>query len=244
MSNSVLSEFEFMIDDDVPDFEKESAELIAKARQIQRVRTLNGIDTRKISEHLRFNATANIPWQHVTLNVTPSLFGDINNDRITDFVVFDFVEEIETNLNNTLGIINNSFRNRIEHLTITKNVKIINSYSFAFYKNLKAVEFEENSQLWCIGQSVFEHCVKLKTLDLSNCSELEFIPGNLVRDSAVMNLSLSTGVKRIVQGAFDDSSVKYIKIGKDKYKINDFLQQLEFNNYEAFWDNPLSNYEF
>ena len=105
----LINEFEFLINEKAVDPVAESAQLINKAKQIKSIVTINGIDTEKILRHLRFNETERMPWEHVTLVITPDLFNDINSERSTDFVMFDFVEEIVCNVDSHLGVIENSF---------------------------------------------------------------------------------------------------------------------------------------
>lgn len=243
MNSEILSEFEFLIEDEFIDYEQVSKELIARAKSINGIKTLNGIRTDNILKHIKFNETANIPWSHVTLSVTPDLFDDMNNERISDLVVFDFVEEIESNINSKLGIVNNSYRNKVKYLTIPSSVKVIGSWAFSFYKNLKTIKFENNSGLRCFGQGAFANCKELKTLDLGMCEKLEIIPNYTVSGSAVTQVILPLSIKQVMPKAFDDSSVKHILIGNERYKIEDFIERLTYNNFEAFWGG-IMGYEF
>lgn len=243
MNKGILSEFEFLIEEEVIDYEQVSKELVAKAKGIGGVKTLNGIKVENIVKHMKFNETANMPWSHVTLSITPDLFDDMNNERISDLVVFDFVEEIESNLNDKLGVANNSYRNKVKYLVFPSSIKVIGSWAFSYYKNLKTIKFETNSGLRCFGQGAFANCRELKTLDLGECNKLEIIPNYAVYGSAVSQLILPLSIKQVMPKAFDKSSIKHIIIGNERYEIDDFIERLTYNNFEAFWGD-ITGYEF
>lgn len=226
----LLNEFEFLINEKAVDPVAESTQLIKKAKQIKSIGTINGIDTEKILRHLRFNATEKMPWEHVTLVITPDLFNDINSERSTDFVMFNFVEEIESNVDSHLGVIANSFKNKVEHLTITKNIKIIGDWAFAFYKNLKSVSFETGSKLTSIGKYAFSYCTKLIKLDLTNCKSLVDLPNYLMHSSGVKELRVTADINGVNPEVFNGSNVKYIYVGESKFLVQEYFErQARFN---------------
>jgi len=56
--------------------------------------------------------------------------------------------------------------NFIETLTIPSGVEVIAPYSFAYKTNLKEIKFEDNSLMYYIGDSAFNGCIGLTSLNI------------------------------------------------------------------------------
>lgn len=242
----VNSEFDFLMAEKAEelDIEVNSKCLIEQAKKIRERKTIYGIDSNVIYNQLYFDATDCMPWKHVTLRIDTSKLYDINKEGIREIRVFDFVQELDClpNLELCLGF--NCYKsNKIGNITIAPNVVVINNKTFAFYKRLKKVVFEDNCSLIRIGSEAFAYCESLKELDFRNCKYVEDIPSNLIYGSGVKVLKLPSSVKHIDEKAFEHSVLEKIYIEDEVYNIDDFMQMLKSNGYNAFWEDT-DNYDF
>lgn len=240
--NTISEEFkEFTSEEEIVEQLKtsyiiDSLTYISKAKECMRQETLYGIYTSSISKTLKYSSTDVIPWEHVTMYLDTTKLNDISGQKIREFRVFDFVEELNTIPNTEFGFgFNNSHRNLLESLVIPENVLVINSKTFAFYKKLKSITFEDDCKLLKIGTQAFAYCEKLHTLDLSKCEYLEELSEDMLYGSGVTILKLNTNIKKIPECAFNNSKVKTVIIGDTRYKLSELLDMININNGEPFW---------
>jgi len=246
VSKLIGNEFDFLLEneDDIDiDYEADSINYIIQAEKLKNKDTVYGIKAEQLFELFCFNKTVIMPWKHVTMYLDTSRLNDINGDRIVEFSVFDFVEELNTFPNEHLGFgYNNSHRNMLTSINIPKNLVVINDNVFAFYKRLKNITFESGSKLLRLGARTFACCEKLTKLDLSKCEFLDTIPEMLLYESGVKELCISSNITNIHKRAFDGCKLSTVYVDDDKFTFEEFMARLIENNYEPFWGT--ASYDF
>lgn len=225
-------------------FEDISKKYIAIAQNIDKISTYYGIRTDRLKSTFRYGKTKLLGWEHVTMLLDSNKLSDISGTPAEDLRVFDFVEEIDTiKDSNGLGY-NNCLSNMIKTIVIPKNVTVINSTVFAFYKKLTTIIFEEDSDLMFLGSNQFCHCNKLTSVDLTPCKQLEHLGKGMFSGSGVKTVKLPSSIRTIDPSAFAHSDVKTVYIDNNKYTINEFMDELKNSNYSAFWYTGIEGFDF
>jgi len=240
----IVSEFEFLESTEhEPSLEEESQKFVDYANQFLCKseqfpnKSFQGISVLSICNGINICESSIMPWEHVKFTLNVNELKDLNGDRLVDFSIPFFVEELES-IGDKAGTefgFNQTGHNNLRNISIHKNVMIINSETFLLYRKLENVIFEKDSKLLYLGPQAFLGCKMLHKVDLRNCEELETLANNLFTDSGVEIVKLNSNIQTISKRAFEGSIVKYVYINEHKYKIDDFIERLENNNYEPFW---------
>ncbi len=106
---------------------------------------------------------------------------------------------------------------RITSITIPASVQYIGNSAFNGCKNLEEVVFAENSQLKLIDTAAFNECTKLSVLDLPESTEQ--IGNYAFRDTRLTHLHFSEKLKKVGNGAAQDSDIKKITIDENNTHI-------------------------
>jgi len=240
----IVNEFEFLESKEKEtSIEEESQKLVDYAKQfIDKSnqfpnKSFQGIPVANICKCIDICESSIMPWNHIRFTIDVESLKDLSGNRLIDFSIPFFVEELEGlgNKAEAESGYNQTVHNGIKSISIHKNIMIINSETFALYRKLENIIFEKDSKLLYLGPQTFVGCKSLHKVDLRNCTELETLANNLFTDSAVETVKLNSNIQTISRKAFDGSLVKHIYINNHKYKTEDFIQRLENNNYEPFW---------
>lgn len=191
--------------------------------------TINGIIADNVVRILSTAPTDLIEYGHVSIKMNTDSLCYLGGTLVRDFRVFDFISEIFSGDNV------NQF-SCIENIVLPKSVEVINSEAFYNYHFLKNVIFEDNSELRYIGPGAFMYCTKLFKLDLSACEKLEVITDNIFACSGIKTVKLPDKLREVSNKAFDNSNVTSVIVGGTKYRLSEFMDALEKNNYHNFWD--------
>lgn len=241
---AIVDEFEFLEPEEKEtSIEEDSKRLVNYARYfIEKSNkfpneSVQGISVTNISKGITICESNIMPWEHVKFTLNVDELRDLNRDKLVDFSVPFFIEELES-IGDRAGTefgYNQTCHNNLRSVSIHKNVMIINSGTFLLYRKLENIIFEKDSKLLYLGPQAFVGCKSLHKIDLRNCTELETLANNLFTDSAVEVVKLNSNIQTISRRAFENSNVKTVYINEHKYKIEEFLDRLESNNYEPFW---------
>lgn len=202
---------------------------IASVTEMLNHKTLNGLDTNSLEKIISTNSTDSMEFNHVSLKMNTNSLHYLGGALVRDFNIFNFVSEVfPGDEPNQISI--------LENIIIPSSVRVIHSEAFYNYHFLKSIIFEDNSSLEYLGSGAFAYCPRLLKLDLSTCESLEVLHAQTFACSGIKLVSLPNKLRYINEKAFDDSEVKYVVVGKVKYKLSDFISILKSNNYTNFWD--------
>lgn len=219
----ITEEFDFLIDntednstfiDDSNEMIKRAQEFIEQARKYPN-RTKQGIQLSNIVDCITIGKSDIYNEEHVIFTLNVNKLKDVSNGRLIEFEVPSFVEELKSigyEDGNEFGY-NQSHRNYLKTIVIPKNLKIIAPNTFAFYKNLENIIFEDSCKLLYIGSQAFACCGKLHSVNFQKCKELEDIPNDIFDGSNIEVLKLPDGFNYNMQ----NTEIKTIYIGKEKY---------------------------
>jgi len=106
---------------------------------------------------------------------------------------------------------------RITSISIPASVRYIGNSAFNGCKNLEEVVFAQNSRLKLIDAGAFNECAKLSFLDLPESTEQ--IGNYAFRGTKLTQLHFSENLKKIGNGAAQDSSIQKITVDKNNTNI-------------------------
>lgn len=243
---SLVEEFEFLFNEEEYDdknFMETSKKLVSEVNNFKKKSemfpkaTYQGISVNNICRCLYCKKTEIADWEHVMFFIDLGILKDVNNDRLTELYVPTFVEEIQGSCNkvNTEFGFNQTARNNIEYIKIPKLVTIIAPSTFAFYKKLESIQFEEKSKLIYLGDYAFANCEKLSTLDLSKCEMLDTIKQHTFENSGIKHLKISTNITCMFP--IENTKIIDVTVGEQIYNIKEFNAKLNElgGNGEVFW---------
>lgn len=257
--SSIIDEFEFIIGDendaeDSTTFEENSTLLAEKASNfIENANknpdtTYQGIKISQYLSGLDICESEIVPWKHVKFTINVNDLKDLSNGRLKDFIVPPFVEElagIGDKVDSEFGF-NQYGRNELRYIKIPNSVIVINPKTFAFYKRLETIEFEDDSNLIYLGEYAFACCDNLHTVDLRNCSGLDEIKKGTFDNSGVKTLKISSNIKSVC--SLENTSIERVYIDNSKYTIDEFNQLIaeneETENEETEVETELETYDF
>lgn len=240
---NITDEFEFLMEEiEETTYEEDSNSLIEEANNFMEKtslypdRTYQGIAVTAIKESLFIKETDIMPWNHVGMTIDINKLKDISGEKLTELYIPTFVEEIES-IGDRAGTefgYNQSHRNNLKFVNIPRNIIVIAPNTFAFYKNLEKVKFEENCKLMYLGKQAFAYCEKLKVLDLRNCIYLDEIKDNTFINSGIEILKISNTIQKI--SPIHNTNINTIFLNNKKFSLEEFNNLLIENN-GIFWDN-------
>lgn len=228
---SVMDEFEFIAEEIVEDnstFEDDSNELVVKAENFidsaskYPDKTYQGIPIKQYIQCISIGETEIVSWNHVKWTMNVNKLKDLDDNKLEEFVVPSFVEELD-GIGNKEGAefgFNQSGRNKLRYIYIPENVIVIAPYTFAFYKKLENIEFSDNSKLIYLGAYTFVGCDKLHTVDLRKCKELDEIKDGTFDNSAVKVLKISSNIKKMC--SLDKTNIETVYVDNNIYSAEEF----------------------
>ena len=123
---------------------------------------------------------------------------------------------------------NSKFKTQIEHIIITKGVRVINKGLFYGFNNLQKIDFSGATKLKTIGESAFQGCTGLTNLDFSGAIKLKTIEKSAFQDCTGLTELNFKGAKKlqfIRESAFQDcTGLKNLDFSE-----NNKLQDIEVN---------------
>lgn len=230
---TLQSEFEFLIQEEKEDnltFEDESNMYIEQANKfIDNIslypgRTYQGIDLNAIKESIFIGKTDVMPWDHVSFTINVNSLKDINNDRLKELFIPPFVEELESigNRDGSEFGYNQFGRNKLKKVIIPKSIVYIAPKTFAFYRSLENVEFEQGSRLLSIGTQAFIACNNIRTIDFRNCENLDEIKEGTFEASGLTTLKINSNTKKIFD--ISNTDIKTIFIDSERLTAKQFIE--------------------
>lgn len=248
---NILDEFEFILAEEPEDtttFIDDSNEFIAEAHafikkmQSNTKSTYQGIKGQNIVECISIGKTDIMPWDHVTFTLDIIKLRNIGNNKLEDFVIPPFIEELcSTGDKGILGFgYNNTGHNFLKHITIPSSVVVIAPNTFTFYKRLESIIFEERSKLMYLGDQAFVGCESLHTLNLTSCRYLDKIYSNTFSASGITKLKLPNTIEII--SPLSSTSIEQVYIDEDAYTISEFNTRVA-EKQGAFWGD-IEGYNF
>jgi len=222
----LLDDFAEFIDeeDEDEDYERVSLQNIKKAQDICTRRSYYGINPNNLLAQFKYNNTKLLPWKHVTMSLDTNNLVTISGDKLEEFRVFEFIEELDCIGENGIGF-NNCNLNRLKVVTIPKQVLVINNSCFAFFKKLHTINFEDDSELLYIGNNVFAYCKELKVVDLSMCYKLEQLGKDMFIGSGVKTIKLNSNIKYIDNNTFRGSNIQEVYVDNYRYEMEEFMEK-------------------
>lgn len=245
----LLSEFSDLLAVETT-YEEDSAKLIEDAKRfihnsaLHPKCTYQGISVNNICNCIGIGRTELVTWEHVSFTIDLEFIKDINNGKIEVLSIPTFTEEVRSSgkkLSEQFGF-NQNIRNNIKTIKIPLCTTVIAPSTFAFFKKLEHIEFEESSRLMYLGDYAFAYCESLNTLDLRECKFLEEISKNTFLNSGIKHLKISSSIRKMYP--IRDCELQYITIDKHRYTIDEFNSQLNDAG-EVFWYSmDSSGYDF
>jgi len=117
------------------------------------------------------------------------------------------------------------------------SVIVIAPNTFAFYKKLKTINFEENNKLIYLGNGAFAYCENLHTVDLRKCENLTEIKKNTFLNSGIRHLKISHNITRMsIECITNMPYIKNITLDNTCYKASEFLCKMQECNNKVFWE--------
>lgn len=229
---SVLDEFEFLLEEEPVETThlEDSQILVEQAKRFldkcnsNPEETYQGIRLSDFAKCISIGISAIIPWEHVTFTLNVNWLKDIANDKLEVFNIPSFVEELESigDKDGTEFGYNQSGRNNLKTIFIPSSVIAIAPNTFAFYKKLENIKFENNCKLMYLGKQAFVGCESLHKIDLRNCIYLEDIQENTFMDSGIEILKIHNQINYndSFKQALDNSNIKTVFICKEKVELN------------------------
>lgn len=222
----VSDEFNFLIADEIEcetTFEDDSKEYVEQANRFLEQakqyadRTIQGIPASSIAECISICKTDIMPWEHTVFTIDVNKLKNIGNIRLSELKIPAFIEEVQSigdKAETEFGF-NQSHRNYLKTIYIPKSVAVIADNTFAFYKNLENVIFEDESKLIYIGEQAFACCEKLHSIDFRKCKELDSIHCNVFSGTHIETLKLA----KVLENLDNIADIKTLYIGNNKYNI-------------------------
>lgn len=194
-SKDLISEFEFIIgDESETEYNHDSHKCVNRAiKFLENKASYQGIDKDKFKDLICIGESDTIPWNHVKLTLSVDKLRLITGERLKEFIIPSFVEEIEGTNDSIFGH-NDTTINIVKYLYIPKSTIMIAPHAFSMYTKLEKVEFEEDSELLSLGDYAFACCDKLHTLDLTNCKYLDDIKENTFKNSDLKVLKINSNL--------------------------------------------------
>lgn len=224
---NLVDEFDFLIDhsEDNTTFVDDSNKLINSANIFLEKankypdETYQGIKLSDIASCITIDKSEIYSEKHVIFTINTHILRDTNNENIKEFTIPPFVEEVQGigNKDGTEFGFNQSHRNFIKTIVVSKEVKIIAPYAFALYKKLENIIFEKDSKLIYVGFGAFDCCEKLKSLDLRNCEELDILQDGALDGSGIQVLKVTEHFRS--PGKCNNISINTVYRGKIKVTI-------------------------
>ena len=241
---AVLNEFDFLIEEDVEDnstFEDDSNKYIEIANKYMESsklfpdRTYQGIPMSAYINSIYIGESNIVPWNHVGFTMNVNDLKDLSNHRLEEFIVPDFIEELES-IGDKAGTefgFNQSGRNNLKYIEIPTSIIVIAPSTFAFYKKLENIKFKKNCRLIYLGSQTFVGCDSLHTLDLRNCINLDELKDGTFDGSNIQTLKISSNITKMCD--LSKTNIKTVYIDDTAYNIEEFNNLMNDTLSDVFW---------
>jgi hypothetical protein len=248
--SSLIDEFDFAMQDeeeveqttyeeDSRRFIEEATKFITNAKKNTKI-TYQGIKSTDFINAISIGKSDIMPWEHVSFTLDVSKLKDVSGNKLDSLTIPSFVEELRSICDKgEIGFgFNQTARNKLRVIEIPSSVVVIAQNTFAMYKKLEEVIFENNCKLMILGNYTFFNCTSLHTLDLRNCEYLSDIPKNVFEQSGIKILKLNSGVQSMYP--LENTEISTVYIDDEKYSIEEFNSRLREvqstnNNSNVFW---------
>lgn len=240
----ILDEFNGLLEEQVEDnstFEDDSLILVNRANMFldklykSQETSYFGIDKHSYIDCISIGKTERMPWEHVKFTIDVSKLKDLAYNKLEEFIVPAFVEELESigeDGEDGFGF-NQTCRNILKFIEIPSSVVLIAPYTFAFYKKLQTIKFMKDCKLIYLGTQAFAGCESLHTLDLRNCKDLDEICEGAFDLSNITILKINSNLKNMCK--LDNTIIEKIYVDDRCYSRKEFEQLIIDNNNSVFW---------
>jgi hypothetical protein len=100
----------------------------------------------------------------------------------------------------------------LEEITLPGKLNTIQSFAFSHCESLRTVHIPEDSELYSLGDNIFEYCVSLEDISFRDYTIWKIPYSTFYGCSSLKDINLPEGLQEIGNNAFSNSGLVSIKI--------------------------------